>query len=294
MAFVLVWRDGHGDESVGELGAALRGYAHGVSNPAEGSSGRTLARYLAPALVLAGLVIAWALVVALFAVEPEVLPGPGLVVESTWADRSALAPAAWTTLQEAVLGIAVAIVLAVLLAVAIDWSRTARRSLYPLLVASQTIPIIALAPLVVIWFGFGQTPKIVLVALFTFFAIAVGTLQGLASSDPDSMDLLRTMGAGRRQLLWRVRLPSALPQFFTGLKVAVAYSLVAAIVAEFVGAEQGLGVYMTGARNALRTDLVFGAVVVTALLTLVLFGIVALAERLAMPWRRPSQTEADW
>ena len=276
------------------MAGARRGYAHGVSNAAEGSSGRTLARYLAPALVFAGLVAAWGLVVAIFSVEPEVLPGPGLVVESTWADRAALAPAAWTTLQEAVLGIVVAIVLAVLLAVAIDWSRTARRSLYPLLVASQTIPIIALAPLVVIWFGFGQTPKVVLVALFTFFAIAVGTLQGLASSDPDSMDLLRTMGARRRQLLWRVRLPSALPQFFTGLKVAVAYSLVAAIVAEFVGAEQGLGVYMTGAKNSLRTDLVFGAVVVTALLTLVLFGIVALAERLAMPWRRPSQTEADW
>lgn len=265
-----------------------------MSTPGERPSRRLLTRLLAPALVLAGLVAAWAIVVSAFGVEPEVLPGPGLVVESTWADRSALAPAAWTTLQEAVLGIAVAIVLAVLLAVAIDWSRTARRSLYPLLVASQTIPIIALAPLVVIWFGFGPTPKVVLVALFTFFAITVGTLQGLASSDPDSMDLLRTMGASRRQLLWRVRLPSAMPQFFTGLKVAVAYSLVAAIVAEFVGAEQGLGVYMTGAKNALRTDLVFGAVAVTALLTLALFGLVALAERLAMPWRRPAQVEADW
>lgn len=244
--------------------------------------------------MLVALLVAWALVVALFAVDPQVLPGPGLVAESSWGDRAALAPAAWTTLQEAVLGILVAIVLAVLLAVAIDWSRTARRSLYPLLVASQTIPIIALAPVVVIWFGFGQAPKVVLVALFTFFAISVGTLQGLASSDPDSMDLLRTMGAGRRQLLWRVRLPSAMPQFFTGLKVAIAYSLVAAIVAEFVGAEQGLGVYMTGAKNALRTDLVFGAVIVTALLTLVLFGIVALLERLSMPWRRPSEVEADW
>lgn len=265
-----------------------------MSTQAARSSRQLLRRLLPPALVLAGLVVAWALVVSLFSVGAEVLPGPGLVVEAAWDDRAALAPAAWTTLQEAVLGILAAVVLAVLLAVVIDWSRTARRSLYPLLVASQTIPIIALAPVVVIWFGFGQAPKIVLVALFTFFAIAVGTLQGLASSDPDSMDLLRTMGAGRRQLLWRVRLPSAVPQFFTGLKVAVAYSLVAAIVAEFVGAEQGLGVYMTGARNALRTDLVFGAVLVTALLTLILFGLVALAERLSMPWRRPAQVEAEW
>lgn len=288
--------DDNPDDTGGGLpgAAARRGYAHRVSNPASRSPGRLARRVLPPALVLAGLLVAWALVVSAFSVDAEVLPGPGLVVESTWADRSALAPAAWTTLQEAVLGILVAIVLAVLLAIAIDWSRTARRSLYPLLVASQTIPIIALAPLVVIWFGFGQTPKVVLVALFTFFAITVGTLQGLASSDPDSMDLLRTMGASRGQLLRRVRLPSALPQFFTGLKVAIAYSLVAAIVAEFVGAEQGLGVYMTGAKNSLRTDLVFGAVVVTALLTLILFGIVALLERLTMPWRRPAQVEVDW
>lgn len=265
-----------------------------MSNQAAGRPGRLLARVAGPALVLVALVVAWALAVELLSIGPEVLPGPALVAESTWADRAALAPAAWTTLQEALLGIIVAIVFAVALALAIDWSPLARRSLYPLLVASQTIPIIALAPVVVIWFGFGQAPKVVLVALFTFFAITVATLQGFASSDADSMDLLKTMGAGRRALLWRVRIPSAMPQFFTGLKVAIAYSLVAAIVAEFVGAEQGLGVYMTGAKNALRTDLVFGAVLVTALLTLALFGVVALLERLSMPWRRPAQVEADW
>ena len=162
------------------------------------------------------------------------------------------------------------------------------------MVASQTLPIIALAPLVVIWFGFGQTPKIVLVALFTFFSIAVGLLQGLASADHDTMSLLRTLGASRLQLLLHARLPSAVPQFFTGLRIAVTYSYVSAIVAEFVGAQQGLGVYMTTAKNAFRTDLVFGAVLVTALLTLALYAIVALAERLAMPWRRPSEIAVRW
>ncbi len=159
---------------------------------------------------------------------------------------------------------------------------------------SQTLPIIALAPLVVIWFGFGQTPKIVLVALFTFFSIAVGLVQGLASADHDAMSLLRTMGASRLQLLLHVRLPSAIPQFFTGLKIAVTYSYVSAIVAEFVGAQQGLGVYMTTSKNAFRTDLVFGAVLVTSLLTLALFGIVTLLERLAMPWRRPAEADVRW
>jgi ABC-type nitrate/sulfonate/bicarbonate transport system permease component len=144
-----------------------------------------------------------------------------------------------------------------------------------------------LAPLVVIWFGFGIVPKILIVALFSFFPIAVGLVQGLASAEPDTINLLRTMGAKRWQLLRRARLPHALPQFFTGLKISVTYSFAAAIIAEFVGAQQGLGVYMIAAKNAAPalTDLVFGAVFVTALLTCALFLVVALLQRLAMPWR---------
>ncbi len=249
---------------------------------------RRLANAWPPALVLAVVVGLWAGVGALVHAASDVLPGPDLVVRSTWQDRSNLWPAAWTTTREAIFGILAAIVVAVVLAVAIDSSRTVRRSIYPLMVASQTLPIIALAPLVVIWFGFGPLPKIALVALFTFFAIAVGLVQGLASADVDATNLLRTMGASRLQLLLRVRVPSAIPQFFTGLKVAVTYSFVSAIVAEFVGAQQGLGVYMTTAKNAFRTDLVFGAVLVTAILTLLLFAIVTVLERLALPWRRPA------
>jgi len=227
-------------------------------------------------------------------VRTSVLPGPALVLEESWADRANLWPAMWITTQEAVLGIVLATIVAVVLAVAIDWSRTVRRSLYPLLVTSQTLPIIVLAPLVVIWFGFGIAPKIGLVALFTFFPIAVGTVQGLASADPDAMALLRTMGASRRQLLLRVRAPSAVPQLFTGLKVAVTYAYVSAIFAEYVGAEQGLGVYMQASKNAFRTELVFGAILVTTLLTLALFLAVVALERLAMPWRRPPQSEVGW
>jgi ABC-type nitrate/sulfonate/bicarbonate transport system permease component len=222
------------------------------------------------------------------------LPGPWLVVRSTWNDRSNLWPAMWTTIREVVFGVVIAIVIAVVLAIAIDWSRSFRRSIYPLMVVSQTMPIIALAPLVVIWFGFGTEPKIALIALFTFFAIAVGLVQGLASSDPDAMDLLRTMGASRLQLLLRVRLPSALPQFFTGLKVSITFSFVSAILAEYVGATQGLGVYMQTNYRGFRNDLVFGAVIVTALLTLLLFGLVVALERLSMPWRRPAQIDTRW
>ena len=246
-----------------------------------------------PAVVLAVLVLAWDLVAN--AVHASLsLPGPWFVVRSTWEDRADLAPAIWTTTEEALLGIALAVVCALVLAIAIDWSRSIRASVYPLMVVSQTIPLIALAPLVIIWFGFGIAPKIVLVALFTFFATAVGTVQGLASADPDAMNLLRTMGATRAQLLWRVRLPSALPQFFTGLKVSITFAYVAAIFAEYVGAVQGLGYYMTVAYHGDNTDLVFGAVIVSALLTLVLFAIVAAVERSVLRWRPPAQAYASW
>lgn len=256
--------------------------------------GSRLSHIWPPALVLIALVVAWELITTALKVSSSILPGPALVLEATWNDRANLWPAMWTTTKEAVLGIVLATLVALVLALAIDWSRTVRRSLYPLMVTSQTLPIIVLAPLVVIWFGFGTAPKIGLVALFTFFPIAVGMVQGLASADPDSMALLRTMGATRRQLLLRVRIPSAVPQTFTGLKVGVTYAYVSAIFAEYVGAEQGLGVYMQASKNAFRTELVFGAILVTTLLTLALFAIVSTLERLAMPWRRPSQSEVNW
>jgi NitT/TauT family transport system permease protein len=246
-----------------------------------------------PALLLAALVAIWDLVAN--AVHASLsLPGPWLVATSTWADRADLLPAMWTTTKEALLGIALAIACAVLLAVAIDWSHTVRRSVYPLMVISQTVPLIALAPLVVIWFGFGEGPKIALVALFTFFATAVGTVQGLASADVDAMNLLRTMGASRAQILWRVRLPSALPQLFTGVKVSITFAYVAAVFAEYVGAYGGLGYYMSVASHAFATDLVFGAVVVTAILTLILFGLVAALEHKVLRWRPPAQTNPSW
>ena len=246
-----------------------------------------------PALVLAAIVLGWDLAANAIRAA-DTLPGPWLVLRSSWGDRSNLLAAMWATSEEALLGIALAIVCALVLAIAIDWSRTVRRSIYPLMVVSQTIPLIALAPLVVIWFGFGAAPKVVLVALFTFFAIAIGTIQGLGSADPDAMSLLRTMGASRAQLLWRVRVPSALPQFFTGLKVSVTFAYVSAIFAEYVGSEQGLGYYMSVSKQFFRADLVFGAVLVSAALTLVLFGVVAALEHAVIRWRPPAQASTTW
>jgi len=256
---------------------------HGVRRPPR----RRVRAVVAPSLVLAGAVGLWQLLVSVLGVPPTLVPGPALVVSSTWADRAAIWPAIVVTTEEAVLGLVLAVLVAVVLGLAIDSSRTLRGGVYPLVIATQTLPIIALAPLVVIWWGFGMAPKILLVALFSFFPIVVGFVQGLASTGPDVGNLLRTMGASRFQLLWRVRIPSALPQCFTGLKISVTYAYTSAIVAEYVGAQQGLGVYMTTASQAapIRTDLVFGAIAVTAVLTVALFGVVAIIERVSMPWR---------
>jgi ABC-type nitrate/sulfonate/bicarbonate transport system permease component len=257
------------------------------------AAARLLRNAWPPALVFAALVLAWDLIAN--AVHASLsFPGPWYVLTNTWRDRANLGAAMWATSEEALLGITLAIVCAVVLAIAVDWSRAVRRSIYPLMVLSQTIPLIALAPLVVIWFGFGSAPKVALVALFTFFAVAVGTIQGLASADADTMSLLRTMGASRAQILWRVRLPSALPQFFTGLKVGVTFAYVAAIFAEYVGATQGLGYYMSTANQYFNTDLVFGAVIASALLTLALFGIVAALERAVIRWRPPAAETSPW
>jgi ABC-type nitrate/sulfonate/bicarbonate transport system permease component len=245
-----------------------------------------LLRLGAPALVLGALIALWQLVTTAGHIDPAVLPGPRLVASATWDDRANLWPAVTTTTREAVLGLLLALVIAFVVAVGIDGSRTLRGSVYPLIVGSQTLPIIALAPLVVVWFGFGIGPKIDLVALFSFFPVTVGLVQGLASTDPQTVALLRTMRAGRLQLL-RLRLPGALPQMFTGLRISVTYAFTSAIVAEFVGATQGIGVYMNAARGAApsRTDLIVGATVVTAVLTIALFVLVGLLQRLAMPWQ---------
>jgi ABC-type nitrate/sulfonate/bicarbonate transport system permease component len=248
--------------------------------------------FLPPAVVLAAVVAGWQLVTTLGHIDPTVLPGPRLVVTSTWDQRRDLSPAVTTTTEEAVVGLLLALVIAFAVGVAIDGWRTVRRSLYPLVVASQTLPIIALAPLVVIWFGFGLDPKIVLVALFSFFPITVGLVQGLGSVDADTVALARTMRATRWQLLTRIKLPAALPQVFTGVRISVTYAFTSAIVAEFVGATQGLGVFMDDARGSAptETDLVFGATVVVAILTIALFVLVGVVQRLAMPWRPPGGT----
>lgn len=226
----------------------------------------------------------WELAVRLTDVRPQVLPPPSLVASSGWAQRSAILEHALATLGVTAVGFSVSLVCAWVIAVAIDGSPLLRRIVTPLLVASQTIPVVAIAPLMIIWFGFGLLPKVIVVALVTFFPIAIGLVEGFARTDHEASALLRSMGAGRVREFLLVRLPSALPSFFTALRIGITYAVVGAIFAEYVGAQYGLGIYMSVQKNAFRTDLVLAAVAVTAALSIALYLSTILLERITIPW----------
>jgi ABC-type nitrate/sulfonate/bicarbonate transport system permease component len=237
-------------------------------------------------VVLVLVLVAWQWVVSTTGIRPQVLPSPSRVLREGWAFRETI----WThmvpTLQVTALGFTASLLTAWGLATAVDFSPWLRRALTPLLVVSQTLPITVLAPLMIIWFGFGVLPKVLVVALVTFFPLAVGLIEGFAATDRQATNLLRSMGATKWQRFRYVRLPGALPSFFTALRIAITYAVTGAIFAEYAGATAGLGVFMSMQRNAFRTDLVLAAVFVTALLSVLLYGLTYLAERLVIPWHR--------
>lgn len=247
-----------------------------------------------PATVIVGAVAAWQLIVVASGLPPFILPSPAQVIEAGVQTWDVLGPAILTTLFETIVGLSIAVVLGVTFAGAMDLVPLLRRALYPLLVASQTVQILAVAPLLVIWFGFGLTPNIMVVVLFTFFPMTVSTVDGLTSTDPDYIGLLRSMRATRRQIWKTVRLPAALPSFFSGLRLSVTYSVVAATIGEWVGGSGGLGLYMLRSKNALETDQVFIAMLITTLLSIGLFVLVYAVEHLALPWYYTARRREQW
>jgi ABC-type nitrate/sulfonate/bicarbonate transport system permease component len=238
-----------------------------------------------PALVLLVVLLAlWQLYVRASQISPHLLPAPTDIVLALINNWDVISVNTVQTLLETVIGMAAATLFGLLMAIVLDISPLSRRAVYPLLVISQTIPIVALAPLFLIWMGFGPEPKIIVVILYSFFPIAVACADGLSAAEPEMLNLLRSMRASRWQILRLVRLPGAMPAFFSGLRIGVTYSMTGAIVGEFVGAYQGLGIYMETSANSGAIDLVFAAILVTAVISLLLFGLVSLIERIALPW----------
>lgn len=245
-----------------------------------------LRRAAPPFVLVVVLVVAWQVAVDGSGIAPQVLPSPLRVVEQGWAFRAALWENTVPTLEVTAVGFAVSLVVGWVIAVAVDFSPWLRRALTPLLVASQTLPIVAIAPLLVIWFGFGLFPKVVVIALVTFFPITVGLIEGFAATDRQATNLLRSMGASRGAQFRLVRLPGALPSFFTALRIGITYAVTGAIFAEYVGASTGLGIFMQVQKNSFRTDLVLAAVVITAVVSVTLFLLTFAVQRLVAPWSR--------
>jgi ABC-type nitrate/sulfonate/bicarbonate transport system permease component len=214
------------------------------------------------------------------------LPPPSAIARVLVVDRALLLDHGWATLQAVLLGFVLALVVGLLIAAAIDASVVIERAIYPLIIASQTVPIVALAPLLLIWFGYGLVPKVLVAALIGFFPIAVNTVDGLRAVDRDVLDLLRTLGAGRWARFRLAKLPAALPFVFSGAKVAIAVCVIGAVFGELVGSSAGLGYLMTRSAAQFLTARVFACIALLSLMGVGLFALVALAERLVMPWRR--------
>jgi NitT/TauT family transport system permease protein/putative hydroxymethylpyrimidine transport system permease protein len=227
----------------------------------------------------------WELYVDLGGADPLILPAPHQVASSLYDDRSLLWSNFLVTAQEVLLGIAVAAVTGFGFAVALHLSgRTLRPAVYPLLIASQTIPIPIIAPLLVLWLGFGILPKLVVIALVSFFSIVVTTLGGLAAVDPDLPKLMRTFDAPRLRIFRYVELPAALPGVFTGAKIAVVVAVIGAVFAEQAGSSSGLGYLFQQSLPQLLTARAYAAVAILSLFAIALFALLTVAERLALPW----------
>lgn len=245
---------------------------------------RATVAYAPAALLLVALVLLWEGWVRVADTRPYILPAPSRIWDAFLQTRSTLPGHIRTTLTEALLGLAIGAFAGLVLAAALAVSPLVRRILYPILVLSQNVPMVVLAPLLIVWLGFGMAPKVVVVALITVFPVCLSTAEGLLGADRDMVDLVRSMGGRTWATLRFVRIPAAVPAFFGGLKIASAYAILGAVIGEWVGASSGLGIFITRAQTSFRVDRVFVAVIVVAVLSIALFAAVQALARLASPW----------
>jgi len=238
----------------------------------------------APWLLILALLVLWEGAARAFAIPQWLLPAPSVVAAEIANQPGLFARHAMVTAGEVVLGFLLSVAVGIPLAVGIAYSRVFERTLYPLLVASQAVPKVAIAPLLIVWFGFGTLPKVLVAFLIAFFPIVIDTVVGLRSVEPEMLHLGRSMGASRWQMFRKIRLPKALPSIFAGLKVAITLAVVGAIVGEFVAADRGLGYLLMIASGEMNSKLLFAAIVVLTALGVAFFLLVEAIERWAIPW----------
>ena len=242
----------------------------------------------APVISIGVILIVW-----LFVSEGELVPGymlpsPVKVVKAFISDFSLLMSHASVTLQEAFYGLFIGIVLAFIIAVIMDRFPFMYKAVYPILVITQTIPTIAIAPLLVLWMGFSIAPKVTLVVITTFFPITISLLDGFKSADEDQINLIRSMGGSRFTVFRYIKLPSAMGHFFAGLKVSASYAVVGAVISEWLGGFEGLGVYMTRVKKAYAFDKMFSVIIFISVISLLLMLSISLIKKICMPWEKES------
>ena len=235
-------------------------------------------------IAVAALLLLWQAVCSLGVVPRYMLPSPARVVEAFVQELPLLFENSLITLQEAFLGLVLGVTVGFVAAVLMDGFEILYKAFYPLLILTQTIPSVAIAPLLVLWFGYEMTPKVILIVISTFFPVTVGLLEGFRSADPDAIGLLRSMGANRLQIFRYIKFPTALPQLFSGLRIAAAYSVVGAVISEWLGGFGGLGVYMTRVKKAFAFDKMFAVIFLISAISLALMALVERAAKKCMPY----------
>lgn len=243
-------------------------------------------RWAVPLATLSVFLAVWEVAVRAGWVPNFLLPSPSQVVLAFVRDAPLLASHAVTTLLEAALGLTIGVVVGFVFAVLMDRFEVLYLALNPLITVSQTIPTVAIAPLLVLWFGYGLAPKVLLIVLTTFFPVTVSLVSGFRSVDPDVIDLMRTMNATDAQIFLRAKLPLAMEQFFSGLRISATYAIVGAVIAEWLGGFSGLGVYMTRVRKSFSYDSMFAVIILISTLSLALMKGIDLLSGVCMPWKR--------
>lgn len=244
-------------------------------------------------LTIAAILLLWEILTKTLQLPRYILPAPSNILAALTLNFELILSHTATTMLAVAGGLFFAVLAAALFAFFMDRWPFMKRALYPLLVISQAIPVFALAPLILVWFGVGLAPKILIVALVCFFPLVVNLVEGLAQVDPEEIELLKIMQANSTQVMRHVKLPATLPYFFSGLKIAATYSILGAIIGEWLGARSGLGIYMLRAKNSFLVSEVFASILVVIVLSLILFKIVELLAGLFMPWGKEKEVFAE-
>ena len=237
-----------------------------------------------PIIFTLTLIAIWELIIKVFKIEKYIMPAPSDVVKALYINLEAMIPHIMATLYESIVGFTIAILLALILSIIMDLLPIVKKAIYPVFIISQTVPIIALAPLFIIWFGFGALPKIIVVVIVCFFPIVISISDGLEAVDKDLINHFKLMGASKLKRFFHLKLPYGIINFFSGLRIAATYSIMGAVIGEWLGGDKGLGVYMTRARSTYALDRMFASIVVIVFMSMIMFYIIGKIENLLTPW----------